>query len=274
MKRLELTSADGTSIAGYQWEPDGVAHTDVLLVHGLAEHMGRYDYVAETLNKSGYRVTGLDLRGHGHSAGKRGHVTRWSDYTEDVTAAANAIGGPHILMAHSMGGLVALDYLRGNTPTIAAAVSAPLLGIAVHAPVWKTTAGRILSRIIPGLSMTNELDARLICSDEKIVEAYKADPLVFSTITPRWFTEMTAALKRVHLHTRAYDTPLYLLYGTEDKIVSVEAIEDFAKIYPTAVVRPWEGLYHEVLNELVRGKVLEEIVEWMNPYSKREQKTA
>lgn len=263
MEELALTSADGTSLRAIRWTPDEV-RADVLICHGLAEHMGRYEHVAAALNAAGFRVTGIELRGHGKSGGPRGHVERWSDYVADLSAAAATIEGPYLLLGHSMGGLVSLDFAREARGLHAVAVSAPLLGVAVRAPTWKVWAGRLLSVVLPGLPMNNELDPTTVCSDPEVVAAYTSDPLVFDTITPRWFTEMNAARDRVNAHAPAYHLPLYALWGTKDRIVSTEAIERFASLWggPKAT-RPWEGLFHEAFNEPSRDQVLGELVRWL-----------
>lgn len=264
MEQLELQSADGTRLRGGRWAPEGEVKGDVLLVHGLAEHLGRYEHVAATLNAAGYRVTGVELRGHGHSEGKRGFVASWEQYVDDVRAAANEIDGPHAVMAHSMGGLVSLDHLRDGMAW-AAYISAPLLGVAVEAPRWKTAAAGILTRLLPRLSMDNEIDTKWICSDPAVVEAYDADPLVFGTITPRWYTEALAAMERVAASAKSYDMPMLAMWGTMDKLVSIPAIEAFCADYGGEVsTRAWEGLYHEIHNEKAQGDVLAEVVKWFD----------
>src|SRR5688572_20754484 len=103
----DVKSADGTTLALFRWEGAESPKGDVLIVHGLAEHMGRYDEVGRWFADAGYRVTGLELRGHGDSAGKRGYILSWDEYVADVDAAVRSLGTDSvILVAHSMGGLV------------------------------------------------------------------------------------------------------------------------------------------------------------------------
>ena len=87
-KNTTINSADGTPLNLVRWEADS-PKAQVLLLHGLAEHMGRYEHVAATLNAAGYSVAGLELRGHGHSGGKRGHVEDWADYRADEIGRAS-----------------------------------------------------------------------------------------------------------------------------------------------------------------------------------------
>jgi len=267
MERSTLRSADGTEIAAYRWNPEGESKGDVLLVHGLADHMGRYGHVAKALTDAGYRVTGLDLRGHGHSAGKRGHVDSWEQYVDDVRAAADLIDGPHAILCHSMGGLVTLDYLRDGQAW-AAFTSAPLLGVAVKVPRWKAAAAGALSRWLPRLSMGNEIDSQWVCSDPAVVEAYDADPLVFGTVTPRWYVEAQEAMARVRAAGPGYDIPLFAAYGTEDRLVSTAAIRDFYEVWGAddKKIQEFEGLYHEILNEEQGAEILVQVVAWFDAH--------
>jgi len=265
MNALELRSADGTKLKAYRWEPEGTSKADVVLVHGGMEHLGRYTYVGEYLAGRGYRVIGVDLRGHGHSEGKRGHVDRWNQYVEDVRAAIATLEGNYFMVCHSMGGLITLDHLRTASSVRGVIASAPLLGLAIQAPAVKTMAAKLLSKLVPALSMHNELDGALVCTDQEVVDRYNADPLVFSTITPRWYTEMLAALERVHRFAEKFRTPLYLCYGTEDAIVDTDAIEIFSKQYGGPVeIKAWPGLFHEIFNEPNKEEVLETACDWLD----------
>lgn len=269
MDHTTLTSRDGTRLAVRRWTGSGDVRAEVVLCHGLAEHMGRYTHVAERLVREGYAVTGFELRGHGHSAGKRGFVRRWSDYTDDLWAVVAEVGKPCFIVAHSMGGLVATDALRAPPCEVLGLVlSDPLLGVLVKAPPVKVFAGRLLSRILPGLPLGNELDTKLLTHDAEIVRAYDEDPLVFKTITPRWFTEMTAAIERVHGHAPSYRLPMLMLVGEQDKICSPEANYRFSEAYGGAdkkLVR-YPGLYHEIFNELQREQVFLDLIAWLNAH--------
>ena len=97
MKILHTKSDDGTKIRLGRWNDDG--DKDVLLVHGLAEHLGRYSHVAEFFAERGWRVTALEFRGHGESEGQRGHTTSWMKYCEDLQAAMSAVGRPMVMVS-------------------------------------------------------------------------------------------------------------------------------------------------------------------------------
>ncbi len=266
MLEHSLLSRDGTRLRLVQWEvadPQG----EVLVVHGLAEHAGRYGHVARALNQAGYRVSLVELRGHGQSEGKRGAVSAWSEYVEDLGAAAAFLRKPFVLLAHSMGGLVALDALRGplREQTRALALSNPLTGVAVVPPWYLELAKKSLSRLLPQLALKNPLDPQHISRDPKVVAAYLADPLVFSTIRPRWATEMEAAIARVQAHAGQYELPLLAMVGTADRICDPQAFLALAARWgsPRVERKVYEGLYHELFNEPEQQVVLADLIEWM-----------
>ncbi|MDP6849490.1 MAG: alpha/beta hydrolase [Planctomycetota bacterium] len=264
-RETTIRSSDGTQLCTYDWIPENNPVGEVFWVHGLGEHMGRHDWVSRKLCEQGWRVLGCDLRGHGKSAGKRGHVNSWSDYLADLDAVSASLHENFILIGHSMGGLIALDWIREGQKVAAVALSSPLLGVAVEAPAWKLAAGRLLSNILPRLSMSNELAPELICSDPTVVEAYKADPLVFDTITPRWFTEMSQALERVQNNSFPYPLPLYLNLGAKDQVVSnKDAKKLFENWKGPKSLEVWPNCFHETLNEPVREEVLQKLAVWLS----------
>lgn len=251
MEQLALQSSDGTSLTAYRWPSAATRTGDVLVVHGYAEHIGRYGHVAERLTAAGYQVTGLDLRGHGNSDGRRGHVKAWSDYVADVRAAQAAIGGPHTILAHSMGGLVVLDALLEDASQVTEAMLvAPLLRPLVEVPGWKRLAARLLSKVAPAVSLPSDIDPQLLSHDPSVIDAYKSDPMVFGTATARWYREMIRAGERVRHHAADFTLPLFIAWGADDRIVDPLALSEFCARYggPIEAFTP-HGYYHEVLNE-------------------------
>jgi alpha-beta hydrolase superfamily lysophospholipase len=262
---LSARSDDGTPLRLARWGED--QERDILLVHGLAEHAGRYGHVAEALVAAGWRVTLVELRGHGKSGGRRGHTRFWHRYVEDVQAAAGVVGRPFALVAHSMGGLVSLDTLREPiAPECrAVALTNPQLGLAFEPPAWKVTLGRLLKTVVPILPIPSELDTAAISRDPAVVRAYEADPLVFSTITPRWFAEMEAALERVSAAAGDYRLPLRMMIGTDDQICDPKAGIAFAERWGgDAVTAVYDGLYHELFNEPEKETILSELTAWLD----------
>ncbi|MCB9793288.1 MAG: lysophospholipase [Alphaproteobacteria bacterium] len=262
-----LKSRDGTELACRRWTPADAPKAQVLLVHGLAEHMGRYGHVGEALREAGYAVTGLELRGHGHSEGKRGFVERWSFYCDDVRAGLAAIGEPAFIIAHSMGGLVSVHTVLASDEGVRGLVTSnPQLGLAFTPPRIKAAAGRLLSRVLPSLSMTNELDASKLSRDPEVARKYLADPLVYNTITPRWFTEALKAMDGAHAQAGRLRVPLLMMLGDQDGLTDWQAGKRFYESAGSAdkQLKVYEGFYHELFNEPEKARVLADVVSWLD----------
>jgi alpha-beta hydrolase superfamily lysophospholipase len=240
----------------------GEGDRDLLVVHGLAEHAGRYAHVAAAGVARGWKVTVLELRGHGHSGGRRGHVDRWAQYDEDLLAFARTMRPGWRLLAHSMGGLVTLDALEGELARVAPAriaLSNPLLGVAVQAPKLKVAAGRLLSKLWPTVGLTNEIDVAGLSRDEAIGQAYAKDPLVYNTITPRWFTEMEAAQVRA-LAVGRYPLPVSWFLSDKDPIVDHTKAEAHAKRLGLPL-KLYPEMRHEILNEIGKEQVIADMLD-------------
>lgn len=260
---FHLETADGIRLAGREWRPHGEAEHHVLLVHGYGEHLGRYEYLGECLAEQGVRTVGVDLRGHGLSKGQRGHVTRWSDYGRDVSAVAELMPPKCTLLAHSMGGLIALDWLRENQEAIGNLIlSGPLVGEAVANPAWKKAMATALSRILPWVPVASGIPLEDLSTDADEVALFERDSLRVKTVTPRWFTEMHAAMARAWKHLPQYSTPLHLHVAGDERIIDRPSLDRLYEGWPAAKERwIWEGGRHEILKEPFREGVVAAMLE-------------
>jgi alpha-beta hydrolase superfamily lysophospholipase len=257
MDFLFTTSADGTRL---RLGRVGAGSQDLLIVHGLAEHAERYSHVAKFFADQDYRVTIVELRGHGHSGGSRGHVFSWGDYRADLQAAAKMCKPDYQLLAHSMGGLVTMDSLREGLSPSKVVLSNPLLGVKVRAPRIKVAAAGLLSKVWPTLSLSNELDSKGLSRDQAIVDAYNNDPLVYNTLTPRWYTEMRAALERVRSAT--YTAKIGLFCSETDPITNATSAKELV-VRAGGQVTEYPGMLHEILNEIGKEQVMADMLAFL-----------
>jgi alpha-beta hydrolase superfamily lysophospholipase len=218
----------------------------------------------------GYALWALDQRGHGHSPGPRGHFTRFAQFLADVAAlrrrAAAEVPAPQVLLGHSFGALVVLRYLETAPQGLAAAVvTSPFLALAMHAPAWKVAAARILADLAPGFGMSTGLDTALLSTDAGVGEAARADPLYHGRMTPRAWREILAAQAAVVAEKDRIATPLLMLVAGDDRILSSAASRAFAAALPTpADLIVYEGMFHEILNERDRDRVLADLGAWLD----------
>lgn len=237
----------------------------MLLVHGMAEHSARYDHVGAALSERGIDVLSFDLRGHGRSGGRRGHVDAFDtflDDVEDLLGDRRRLGVPVVLMGHSMGGLIAAAYaVSGRPEPDLLVLSAPAL--AVEAPTWQRLAAGALARIVPTLALPNDLAAELLSRDPSVAAAYRDDPLRLRSATTRLGNELFAAMDRTRAQAQRLSVPTYVLHGGEDRLVPAAASEPLgANPEVTRVV--YEALRHECLNEPERDEVLADLVDWLD----------
>jgi len=264
------TAPDGARLALRRAAPAGPSRAVLLLLHGFGDHSGRYAHVAAWAVARGYSLWALDQRGHGHSPGPRGHITRFAQFLADVAAlrrrAAAEVPAPQVLLGHSFGGLVVLRYLETVPQGLAAAVvTSPFLALAMHAPAWKVAAARVLADLAPGLGMSTGLDTALLSTDAGVGEAARADPLYHGRMTPRAWREILAAQAAAVAEKDRIATPLLMLLADDDRILSSAASRAFAAALPTpADLIVYEGMYHEILNERERGRVLADLGAWLD----------
>lgn len=244
----------------------------LLVVHGLAEHSGRYESFGQDLAASGHSVFAMDLRGHGDSDGRRGHVGRFDQLLQDVDRFRREVQGlvppetPFFLVGHSLGGLIALRYLEEYSPDFrGAAVSAPWLATALPIPHWKIALAQVLTKLAPSLPMRAPVPPEYLSHDPAIVEAYQSDPLVHDRITPRMFTEISSAMGLVFQRADRIEVPLLFLLPGGDRITDPQKTHALARSIQQVEVtmRMFPNAYHELFNEVDRSLVLAELRTWL-----------
>ena len=274
MDRGFVRALDGTRIHWTSWGLEALPAEGAVavVVHGYGEHLGRYDHVARRLVERGLGVVALDLRGHGQSEGQRGHVDRFDDYQVDLASVFDLVGRRHpggrrVLIGHSNGGLVAARYALGESGVRpdALILSSPLLGLAMEVPAWKVALGKAASRLAPRTSLANDVDASLLTHDREIAEAYERDPLVHHVATAGYFSEMKLAVEDTFERAHALMLPTLVLCGGSDQIADPGGARRLAHSVGTdaCTFLCYEGLYHELFNELERERVLDDVVDWL-----------
>lgn len=272
-----LRTADGLELTSYCWPAgDGTAspRATVALVHGLAEHAGRYDTLAARLNAAGIDVLAIDLRGHGRSPGKRAWVERFDHYLNDadaLVAEAARGGAPLFLMGHSMGGAIAALYAIERAPARGRAfaglvLSSPALAPGRDVPRWMLALSRFISRVLPTFPAIR-IDAALLSRDPAIVAANRADPLVHHGAVPaRTGAEILDAMARIERGRGALRVPVLVYHGTEDKLTEPDGSRAFgARVgSPDRTLTLYEGGFHETMNDLDRDRVIDALIAWIH----------
>lgn len=255
------------------WSADGPARAGAVIVHGANEHSGRYRHVAEFLVRHGFAVAALDQRGYGRSEGPRCHVDRFGDYLEDlhrfVALVSQRVAASHrpVLVGHSLGGLIAFSYAVSHPDSVSAlVVSSPWFALRMRVSPVERALAPLMARIWPRLQRPARIPPEHLSRDPAVVRAYREDPLVGTTATPRWFVECSRAAWRArHELAPRLAVPVLFLQGAEDRVVDPEATRAVFEAVGHArkALRMYPGRYHEIFNDPGHDEVLADMVGWL-----------
>ena len=266
-------SSDRVRIFHQSWQVDDPRGI-LVISHGLGEHSGRYQNLLETLSGKNISIYASDHRGSGMSGGIRGHVDDFSKFYRDLKYMIDTVvkkaspGVPIILLGHSMGGLIAELYALNYPEDLAALIlSAPALMPSVKVPVWKKVMSKLVSKLLPRVTVSNEIDPKYISTEKAVVQAYLDDPLVHDRVSTQFYQEYLNATEVAIQRAGELRMPLLLIHGTADKMVSIDSSRH---IYQQAAsndktMEAFDGLFHETMNEKVdqRVKVLGIMEQWI-----------
>ncbi len=265
---------DGLELFCRSWRPSETKpKAAILIIHGLAEHSGRYHHVGKFMASHGLAVEGFDLRGHGQSAGSGGrtYVNRFDDYLSDAhlfltTLLQRYDSRPVFLLGHSMGGLIASLLVVTRQPAVTGLIlSAPALKISENISPLLIRLSNILGKLLPHLP-TIKLDSSAISRDPEIVKKYETDPLNYrGGIPARTGAEINRATQQIQRQMEEIRLPLLILHGTADRLTDLEGSKQLYERAQSSdkTLKLYDGFYHEVMNEPEKGRVLEDVLRWI-----------
>jgi alpha-beta hydrolase superfamily lysophospholipase len=245
------------------WVPQGDLKAYVVLVHGLAEHSGRYERVGSLLADRGFHVRGFDLIGAGGSGGRRWDIDDWGRYHDQVQSHlqwAREHEKPVVLMGHSLGGAIVLGYaLRDRPQPDLLVLSAPALGGGAG---WQRALVPALAKLTPTLALPNMLNGEHLSRDPAVAKAYFADPLVITKSTCRFGALAFAEIDELHRRLSELDLPTLVIHGGDDKLVPTRFSEPLGAL--ESVHRTvYDGLRHESFNEPEGPEVVADVASWV-----------
>lgn len=264
-----FAGARGVGIYWQAWLPDSPPRATILIAHGAAEHSGRYAWTAGQLVRRDFAVYAVDHRGHGQSEGRRALVDRIDNAVTDLHRLAEIARGesseaPCLVLGHSMGGAIALAYAFRYQDELAGLVlSAPLAVLETNAAA--RAASRVLSSVAPRLPVY-KIDGTTVSRDPEVVRAYDDDPLNHRGALPaRTIGELLGSVAVLPARLPALRLPILTMYGTGDRLVAPAGsmlVHERAGSSDTTLLS-YDGLYHELLNEPERERVLTDVVDWI-----------
>jgi alpha-beta hydrolase superfamily lysophospholipase len=264
-----LASSDGTRLF-FRRHAAASPQARVLVIHGFAEHSGRYLELLDALADAGFDALAFDLRGHGRSEGRRAHLRRFEDYLEDTRAAFAALtagtDGTALVFGHSMGGLIATHFAASEPRRCRAlALSGPMFARALAVNPVKLLAAHVLGRLLPVFSMPSGITGAHLTSDPDEIARHDADPLILHQARAGWFVALEGAMAAAPAAVARLTMPLYLMHGEADPLTAFDASRALFPSAPstdkTFVPRP--GMRHETLHEVGREAVRANLVAWL-----------
>ncbi len=273
-----LRAHDGLTLRTAVWQPEASPpRGTILLLHGRTEFIEKYGEVADELTDRGFAVFTFDWRGQGRSDRmlrnhEKGHVETFDDYVRDLTAFIDQVVHPHaprpiVMLAHSMGGNIALRYLHDHPAAVDRVVlSAPMVDIAVSplariaikvlATVVVAVGGRRAFAPRMGAYADMPFDDNPLTHDaarlERMNRLVREDPaLAVGGPTYGWLRAALASSERLlgSGFAQAINTPILLMSAAEDEVVSNKAQAAMAQALPSVTLVTLENSRHEPLME-------------------------
>ena len=266
---------DGLNLFEQNWQPALAPKAVIIIIHGYAEHSGRYAHVAEYLASHGYAVETFDLRSHGKSAGKRVFIRSFDEFLSDVEIFLKRVQERHqgknlFLLGHSMGGTIAVLFAITRKSALKGVIlSGATLKLSDDISPFLVRISSILGKILPKLP-TVKVDRDALSHDLEVMKKYDNDPLVYQGGIPaRTGAEFTRATKLIQKQMELVTLPMLIMSGTADRLSDPEGSK---QLYERAqskdkTLKLYDGLYHEILNELEKEQVLGDIVDWLDGHS-------
>lgn len=242
----------------------------VILIHGIGEHIGRYEHVAQMFNDNQYAFIGADLIGNGKSGGQRGHVDSFDNFLDIIDrllieADSRFPGIPKILYGHSLGGSLVLSHAMKRNPSVVGIIaSAPGLEV-TNVPLLKVLVGKLMYLVYPRFSMTNSLDVSGLSRDPSVVQDYVNDPLVHPYVSVRLGLDLLSLGKWLQENGKTIDTPLLIVHGEKDRLANIAGTRNFTRQYQgdlTFIEFP--GGYHELHNDLEKEDLFSKMLDWIS----------
>ncbi len=247
----------------------------IALVHGFGEHSGRYEHLGAWFAERNTAVHGFDLRGHGSSPGRRGHVESFADHLNDLEKFLERVHEssgslPVTLMGHSLGGLIVTAYAVERSPEVQSVVtSGAALELSPEISRFKISLVRMLCKLTPRLSMNAGLDPHAICTDPDVVKRYVDDPLVHGVTTTSHAAAMIDQINRLRAAGARVKLPMLLMHGEADRLCPPSGSRSFyeslpgsleGSAAPRAELRTYPDSGHEIFNDFDQATVFADVL--------------
>lgn len=267
----KFTGRNNFSLYRQAWLPDIAPKAILLVVHGIAEHSGRYMNLVNYFVPKGYAVYSFDLRGHGKSDGKRSYIERFSYYIDDLQTFFNLVRTENpntkiFMVGHSMGSTISIDYaLEHQSELQGLIISGTTLKLGSSISKTAILMAKILSVLMPKMGVS-ALDPGGISRDPAVVAAYVNDPLNYTgKLSARFGVELLKTMEMLQSGLSEINLPILIMQGSQDRISDPSS----SKLLFDGVgskdktMKIYEGFYHEIFNDPERQQVFSDMEAWL-----------
>ena len=279
MNYFPIRSFDGLLLAGYHWPSKNPKspYALLILIHGLAEHSGRYEHLIEFYNKNNFAIISMDLRGHGQSAGQHGFIPTAEAVFKDLDILLKEGRqkyplGPAVLYGHSMGGSIVLSYTlnrfqnkKDQCPYQAVVASSPWIRLArpLQPPRPIFSLIRTICRIRPSLNVRLRFDPNRITRDADIIDSYGKDGTIRRSTTLSLARSIGGVASKLDRKKCRFHIPVLVEHGRADLITSHNASLRFCERGENIEFKSWPNCYHELHSEPEREEIFNYTLKWI-----------
>jgi alpha-beta hydrolase superfamily lysophospholipase/SAM-dependent methyltransferase len=265
-----MTLADGTELFYRAWIPRQPTKKALILFHRGHEHSGRLADVVRDLGLTDVAVFAWDARGHGRSSGPRGYAPSFGRLTKDADDFVRHIMQTYdkrledvIVLGHSVGAVTVAAWVHDYAPPVRAMILVtPALRVKLYVPLARP-ALRLMRFIVPRrrLQVSSYIKGRLLTHDPEEARRYDTDPLISRAIAVNILLGLHDTATRLIADAGVIRTPALVLSGGADWVVRQSATQQFFDRLGSDEKRlqVFPGMYHDILHEMDRDLVLDEI---------------
>ena len=271
-ENLNISAKDGLKLYGQHWIPDREPDLAICILHGFGGHSGHYEEFSSYMTGKGHAVFGMDMRGHGKSEGRRGYIKSGDLLMSDignllVEARRTYLGLPIILFGHSMGGLLAANYILKyrSSELTGVVITSPLFRLAFKPEDSTILFSKIISWFYPGYTLSYHADPGQLSSSKLSAAAMLQDPLIHNRVSYRLYQYFNRSGPWAVSHASMNNLPTLVMHGEKDRITSWEASRDFCTNAGAGTTfKLWQGFRHELHNDERKSEVLDYINDWIS----------
>lgn len=262
----------GVELFEQSWRPESPPRAVLVAMHGLKDHSSRYGEFARRLVARGFAVHAFDMRGHGHSSGRRAALDSFDDLTGDLDIFMARVrqrepGLPVFLLGHSVGGAIVTLYTLERRPALAGLITlAPALRVD-RAPI-EAAATPIAAALLPNFPVVNTPDEDF-SRDPAVVREMGSDPLVYHSVGPaRTAAALIDAIGHIWERADTLDVPLLGMHGTVDRLTDPRGTAELVRRarHRDRTLILYRGLVHDLIHEPERDQVMSDIERWLDEH--------